>query len=479
MKILFINPYPDYAQGVEGTKYPPLGLLYIAAFLKQNGYSDIKVIDANLLRLENSQLIKKIKDYNPDVVGISANIVTHRVALDLARSIKNQIEGVKIMAGGAFPSIFPEKYLDHVDLIVDGEGESVVLDIVQRFEKNDSIEDVDGIIFKQGEKVIRNPRPALNEDIDSLPFPAYDLLEPEISEYSKGSRVVRRFMAPILTSRGCPYQCTYCNKSVFGSKFRARSPENILKEIDWIHDNFSVNQIDILDDNFNLIPDRAIDVMDRIIQKGYKLAINCHNGLRADKLDEVLVDRLKRAGVFKVGLGIESADEDILKSIKKSLDLSSVEKAVSLLRRAGIIVHGYFILGLPGDSPATMQKTIDFAKRLNPHFLNPATCIPFPGTEAYEMVKEKGKFLVDVDNGVDSGFFEGKVFFEYGPTREADVSTHFKKVFREFYGRPYKVYDIITHLRSVDDFKWVASMGMSVVSNMLRKKSNGKKKAYK
>ncbi|MFH1868836.1 MAG: radical SAM protein [Candidatus Omnitrophota bacterium] len=474
MKIFLVNPYPDYAQGVEGTKYPPLGLLYIASFLKENGYKDVKVFDANISNTVNSIVADKIRDYGPGLVGISSNVVTHRAALELAGLLRDTVPGVKIMAGGVFPSIFPEKYLDVVDYVVEGEGEKVSLEIVTKLNAGEPIGNTEGVIYKKDNKIVRNPRPRLEENIDSFPFPDYSLLEPSLSVYSKKGRVVKKLMAPILTSRGCPYQCIYCNKSVFGSMFRARSPENILDEIDSLYKNFSVRQIDILDDNFNLIPQRSIDVMDKIIEKRYGLAISCHNGLRADKINSLLIDRLKRAGVFKVGLGIESGDEQIIKSIKKSLDLENVVKATKDLRDAGIVVHGYLILGLPGDNPASMRKTIDFAKRLNPHFINPATCIPFPGTEVYEMVKKDGRFLVDVDNGADAGFFEGRVFFEIGPTRKEDVSSYFKKCFREFYARPYKIYDILTALRSPSDFKWVASMGLGVIGNMLRNGKDGR-----
>jgi radical SAM superfamily enzyme YgiQ (UPF0313 family) len=211
-------------------------------------------------------------------------------------------------------------------------------------------------------------------------------------------------------------------------------------------------------------------VMDMIIEKRYGLAINCHNGLRADRLDEKLAKKLKTAGVFKVGIGVESADEKILKKIKKDLDLNAVKNAVSNLRKLGIITHGYFILGLPGDNPASMQKTIDFAKKLNPHFINPATCIPFPGTALYEEVKQNGVFLVNIEDGLESGFFEGKVFFEIGPTLKKDVIQYSKEAFKQFYGRPYKIYDILVNLRSFQDFKWVVAMGWGVVMNIVRKK---------
>ncbi|MCK9574329.1 MAG: B12-binding domain-containing radical SAM protein, partial [Candidatus Omnitrophica bacterium] len=386
------------------------------------------------------------------------------------KCIRQKFPSVIIVAGGTYPSIFPEKYLTFFDYIIDGEGEEAFLELLKKIEQNMPVTTVAGIIYKEGGDIIRVSRKPLVSTVDQLPFPAYDLLSPPLAEYSRKGRVVKKFMAPILTSRGCPYQCIYCNKNIFGSNFRARSPQNIIDEIEFLYKNFSIRQIDILDDNFNLIPERAMRVMDMIIEKRYGLAINCHNGLRADRLDEKLAKKLKTAGVFKVGIGVESADEKILKKIKKDLDLNAVKNAVSNLRKLGIITHGYFILGLPGDNPASMQKTIDFAKKLNPHFINPATCIPFPGTALYEEVKQNGVFLVNIEDGLESGFFEGKVFFEIGPTLKKDVIQYSKEAFKQFYGRPYKIYDILVNLRSFQDFKWVVAMGWGVVMNIVRKK---------
>lgn len=467
LKALLINPYPYYAKGIEGVVYPPVGLLYMSALAKKRGMGEVRVLDANILRMKNPEVIEEILEYSPEIIGISSNIVTHRSAIELMRLIRQNNLRQTLLAGGQFPALFPEKYLEHCDIVVNGEGEETFCEILNACQDKSDIFSLKGIIYKKGNEVISNPKRELWEELDEIPFPDYSSLKPTIDYYSKRSRVVKNIMAPLLTSRGCPYQCTYCNKSVFGSKFRYRSPENIVAEIGWLRNNFKVDQIDILDDNFNLIIDRAGQVLDRIVEKGLDIAISCHNGLRADKISESFARQLKRAGVFKVGLGIETADPDLMKKINKDLNLDKVKEAVYLLRKQGITVHGYFILGLPGDNPHSMSRTIKFAKEINPHFCNFAICIPFPGTEVYKQVKKEGRFLKDVDSGVSSGFFDGKIFFEIDGTKAEDVSFYYKKAYRQFYFNPRKALDILLSMRNFKELIWVVSTSLSLIVNTL------------
>jgi radical SAM superfamily enzyme YgiQ (UPF0313 family) len=374
-----------------------------------------------------------------------------------------------LLSGGPFPVLFPEKYLDCCDIIINGEGEKTFCQLVKEYSRNRrfSKSAIAGISFKEDGRIIRSKDRELIGELDGIMFPDYKVLTPPIEYYSRGARIVGRIMAPLLTSRGCPYQCTYCNKSVFGSRFRFRSPDNIIREIEWLGENFGVDQIDILDDNFNLIPARAEEVLEKIVAKKLKLAISCHNGLRADRISPSLVQKLKKAGVFKVGLGIETGDPLMLKSIHKNLDLNRVREAVSLLRRQGLTVHGYFIIGLPYDNPLTMQRTIDFAREINPHFCNFATCIPFPGTAVHRRIREEGRFLVDVDNGVNSGFFDGQVFFEIDGTKAADVRLYYKKAYRDFYFHLSKAVDILSSLKSFQELIWILKTSFSILSNAL------------
>ena len=470
MKTLLINLYPYYATGTEGTIYPPLGLAYIASVLEEAGYSKVKVLDANMMRLRNEEVMKKVVEYDPDIIGVSVNVVTQRVVIELCEKIKERFPEKLLVVGGPLPILQPEKFLKVCDIIVNGEGERTFLEIVRAWENKSELRNIPGTAFLHNNMVKINVRPKLIEDLDRIPFPAYHLMEPVLKEYSRKARVNKEYMAPILTSRGCPYQCTYCNKSVFGSRFRMRSAENVLSEIDWLLKNFEVRQIDILDDNFNLNPERTKSILDKIITGRYDLAINCHNGLRVDKLTRELAGKLKQAGVFKVGIGVESGDERILESVKKKLRLQKVKDVIKWFREENIVVHGYFIFGLPGDNKESMQNTINFAIEANPHFANFAICIPFPGTAVYDYVKKNGKFLKDVDNGVEAGFFDGTAFFEDDITIGEEVVEFNKKAFKSFYFRPLKAVDILFSIHSFSELKWIFNQVVSVFYNLFGKK---------
>jgi radical SAM superfamily enzyme YgiQ (UPF0313 family) len=276
-------------------------------------------------------------------------------------------------------------------------------------------------------------------------------------------------VAPLLTSRGCPYNCIFCNKSIFGHTFRARSPENILKEIDYLINDFGIKQLDILDDNFTLNIDRAEKFLDMFIEKDYDLLINCQNGVRADRVTRKLIHKMKLAGVFKVGVGIESGNQKVLKKIKKQLNLERVKQVFRWFREVNIITYGFFMLGFPWDTPKTMQETIDFAKESNPDIANFMITIPFPGTELYDYVMNNGKFIQKVEEGIFSGFYGNCVFFETNTTKKEDVLKYFKKSYKEFYIRPKKLLELLITPKSTDEFEWIIDASLVILKSILNK----------
>ncbi len=458
MDTLFVNPFPDYAAGInEATIYPPLGLLYMASVLRENKHKT-KVIDANMARIPNEKVLEIVAEDSPACVGISANIVTAKAAADLADMIRKEYPDILLVAGGPLPSIRPEYFLKHFDIVTIGEAENTMLEIAEKKPKAK----IDGIAFMSGKKIVRTKPRELIEDLDSLPFPAYDLLTPHITTYK--SRARRKPNIPIFTSRGCPFGCIFCNKSIFGYKFRARSPENIIKEIDWLVKEYGVKQLDILDDNLTLDINRADKLFDKMIERDYKLVINCQNGVRADRLTPELVRKMKKVGVFKVGIGIESGDPEILKKIKKDLDLEKVKEAIRMFRKEDIITYGFFIVGFPWDTEETMQRTIDFAKEANPHIANFMIAVPLPGTELYDHVEASGRFLRDVDQGICGGFYEGGVFFKPESISAEKVSEYYKKAYKKFYLRPGKMLDVALTFKSMTEVKWTveAALGLGI-----------------
>lgn len=362
--IILVTPFPKNASGInEATVSQPLGIAYIAALLEKEGF-ECHIIDANILRLENDKVVKKIIDINPGIVGISINVVTGLDGLDLTRRIKEKAKDILVILGGPQANICVEENLKSsgADAVVFGEGEITMLEIAKRYKENsqDVFKGLKGVIYRRNNEIIDNgPRERIL-DLDSLPHPAYHLL-PKIQLYLTRAR--KKPAASIITSRGCPFECIYCNKNIFGNRLTFLSADKVIDLIDMLVNRYSVRQIDIYDDNFTADKKRVNQIFDEIIKRKYDLAINLQTGIRADSMDRDMVFKMKKAGVFKIGFGVESGSPAMLKIAKKELDLNKVLEARRLSKEAGIMTYAFFILGLPGEDAKTLQETIDFAKK--------------------------------------------------------------------------------------------------------------------
>lgn len=453
MKVVLINPPPGIAQGINSAMVmPPLGLLYLGAVLERGGH-DVQILDAHLMGLDCVQIAERF-DFKPDLIGLSTNITNSKESFECANRLKRAYPDALVILGGPYVSAlaaFDFNKYQGVDGVVVGEGELTLLEVVDSLGHRDKLANIKGFRYKGPLVNIHSNLRPLISDLDSLPLPAYHLLT-GLRKYKTRSRGSPAGF--IFTSRGCPYGCTFCNRSIFGSTWRAHSPERVIREIDCLVKNFGIRQLDVLDDNFCLDKERATKIFDGIIKSGYKLWINLQHGVRIDSLDRELLLQMKKAGVFKIGFAIETADQDIQNSIKKKIDLSRALEIVETARSLGFITHAFFILGFPGDSPVTMKKTIDFSIRMNPHFANFALCCPMPGTELFEEIRSRPRFLQNMEDGADSGFFGGKAFFATDFMTKEDVTLYFRMAYKNFYLRARKVIDILKTIRSLTELMW-------------------------
>lgn len=450
-KIAFVNPYPYYAKGTnEATLYPPLGLAYLCSVLEKYNI-ECRIIEGAAYRLTPAEIYRQIRIFKPDAVGITSNIITARAAIELGIGIKKRQPHQLLLFGGPYATAEDEHILKETrgDVVVRGEGEATIVDFVRNIRE---ISSVKGITYRKGNHIIRNPPRELIEDLDSIPFPAYHLL-PDFRYYRSRSR--REPIGFLLSSRGCPYGCIYCNKNIFGKRFRMRSASNVLTEIELLVGRYKVKQIDILDDNFTLNVAQAEKIFSEVIKRKIGVLFNFQNGIRADRLTPRLVKTMKQAGVYKTGIGIESGDPGIQKIIKKSLSLAKVKRAVKMLRREGIIVVGFFMIGIPGENRTSIEKTIRFAVEVNPHMANFSIVIPLPQTELFEMVKKGGKFLTPIQEGSDTGYYSGDFSFEYGDLNPAFIRKYAAYAYRKFYFRPSKIIDILTSIKSLGELRWI------------------------
>ncbi len=466
MDAFFINPFPGATGINEAIVIPPLGLGYIAAVLEREGFKS-SIIDANLLRLSNEKIVNQIPE-NSKLVGIYLNSFTYKTVKNLTLLIREKLKNCTIVLGGPLPTAEPEMILSEIscDGVIRGEGEYSVLGIMQNIKKGlfPFEGEVSGAVFYSSDSnkgIVRNPVIRI-DNLDGLPFPAYHLL-PQFKFY-KG-RLRKSPSAPIVTSRGCAYHCIFCCKNVFEKKITFRSSQDVLDEIDYLVKQYGIRQLDILDDHFACDQKRMHDIFDGIIRKKYNLAINMQSGIRTELLDEPLLDKMKKAGVYKLAFGIESADKEVLSICHKQINLDKVKDVVSLAKKKGFLVYGFFIIGLPGETEEAFERTLNYAKTLKFDVANFCMAVPFMGTELYRMVKEKGRFLVDMTRNISSGFYDGKVFFEYKDVKERDILNRYKRAYREFYSLR-KNLELILKIRSLNELNWYWDVALMVIKGI-------------
>jgi anaerobic magnesium-protoporphyrin IX monomethyl ester cyclase len=380
MNIFLINPAPTGTLKATGVLFPPLGLLYIAAYAEKEGHQ-VVVRD---LAVQKKKEEVDFKNY--DVVGISTDTTRHRQALQLAKKAKTR--GCTVVMGGPHPGYVDEQILStrKVDFIVRGEGEITFSELLDALQKKDGqLDSIQGIsFFSNGELVRTPPRPFI-ENLDSLPSPARHLLNME--DYRK-TNFGGRSITPLVTSRGCPYQCAFCASSHFwGTKVRMRSVESVLKEIEEIYYQYRFNAVAFVDDTFNVSPKRVMELCRGIIDR--KLDLWWWNLSRIDLLlrNEEMVKEMVRAGGKAVFIGVESSNPRTLNDLKKGIDVRDIIQTVEMLKRNGIEIHASYILGGLHDDVETIHDTIRFAKRLDTNVAQFAILTPYPGTAVYEQVK--------------------------------------------------------------------------------------------
>ncbi|MHA1684439.1 MAG: B12-binding domain-containing radical SAM protein [Promethearchaeota archaeon] len=457
--IIFPNIYLGNYLNISVPIHPPLSLAYLGAVLRQNGVG-VQLIDASAENLSFKKLIRRLRDFDPDVIGITTNISCSQKAVLTARVLKTNFPSKKFVMGGAWATVEYEMLLKKkiVDAVVIGEGEYTFLELCNNIHEETRWREIDGLAFStNGENVIKTKPRALIEDLDALPFPAWDLL-PKSKKYHFIHR--RSPFYPIMTTRGCPFDCIHCTKVIHGYKFRTRSVQNVIDEIRYLVQKFNTKEIFIIDDSFNLIPERAESILDEIIKNRFNLLIKFTNGIRADRISPRFGLKLRLAGTYAASLGIESGCQDIVNKIGKKLDLKSVRKAVGILRANHMIIGGFFILGHPYDSFRTMLQTINFAISLDLDYPQFFKSLPFPGTKMYDIIKENGEFLDD--GRAKEGYVINKVNFKIWDLNPDEIEKAFIRSYRAFYLRPRKLFHLMTQYRSLTEFWWLIKSAISV-----------------
>jgi len=466
MDATFINPYHGGVGLNEATIEPPLGLAYIAAVLEEKGYH-CEVVDANVHGLTPRQTVDCIST-GTHLIGLYLNSFTFNAVKEAIRLVRVKHDGALVVVGGPLATASPQLVLNELgcDGVIRGEGEFGILRIMENLKDGrpgfDSMVG-GGFYMKDNGEMVGNPVQRI-EHLDKLPFPAYHLLPP-LRTYR--CRCRKRPVAAMITSRGCAYECIFCSKDVFRRKVTYRSAQNVLQEIDFLVSRYRVKQIDILDDNFMQRPERVHAILDGLVARDYDLALNLQSGIRAELADKDILAKMRRAGFYKLGFGIESADPEVLRMCRKHLSLKRVEEAVDVAKRLGFEVYGFFIIGLPGETDVSFRQTLEFARKLDLDVANFTLAIPFPGTELYRMVEQKGRFLVDTSRNIGQGFYGGKVFYEYENLRAQDVLKRFRDAYRAYYSFRKKA-SLLLKIRSMGELVWLWGAVRSFAKGALR-----------
>lgn len=385
--ILLINPSQHGIYGnFSPPDYMPLGLGYIGAVLEKEGYT-VRIIDIDASKLTRQRFMNILQRFSPFIVGITATTPAFKNALGVARFVKDNIK-TTIVFGGIHVTLAPEESIKHdlIDYIVRGEGEATIVELANALSANKSdVSKIDGLVYrKAGEVVTTKPR-ALIDDLNSLPFPARHLFSR--SKYTYADALYYPAF-PIMTSRGCPGQCTYCcTKHLFTQRFRCRSAENIVDEIEMLVKSQGAREIHIWDDNFTLAKHRVFKVCDELARRGIKVKFSFPNGLRVDQVDYEILKALKKMGTYSVAFGVESGTQEVLDHVRKGITLEQVRKAFATAKKVGLETWAFFLLGLPNDTPATIRQTVRFAKELDPDVAKFHILKPYPHSEAYDELK--------------------------------------------------------------------------------------------
>ena len=430
MKVTLVNP-PQTASKYKfmGVIAPPLGIGYIAAVLRDNGI-DVNILDASAEDMDFKEFSEEIKNRSPDIISISALTPTINKALETAKTAKEVLPNSIIVMGGYHPTFDFEETLknDFVDIVIRGEGEYVLRDLVETIENNGDLREVRGIVFKEDDNIVLNPNADLIYDLDALPFPAFDLMP--MDKYKLLD--MDTHMATMITTRGCPMKCSFCSSAAMhGRKMRQRSVDNILAEIDFLREKYDINTIAFMDDTFTLKKSRLMEFCDKLKQKDYEIMWGCT--ARVDTLDEEVLKNMKESGCITVFMGVESVDQNQLDSMDKGITVPKIENAFKMSRKLGIRTIASVALGMPGDTKKIMNKTIKFVHKLKPNYAIYSLSTPYPGTRFYKESFEKN--LIKVKDW--SKYTLISPILETADCSLKDLRKMQTKAFIKFYVRPH------------------------------------------
>ena len=443
VRALLVN-VPSYASHLRGI---PLGLLYIVSSCRRPDRT-LELLDGALYSrrsgFEEALLARQF-----DVLGLSAITQNVDEAARIARLVRNRRPDAKIVVGGVHASTVPLELADALPdcHVIAGEGEESFGLYLDAVEGKTGFENVPGLYWRDAGGLRSSPPKPIG-DLDALPFPAYDLVDfPAYTVGVHGLFFKRKPLASMITSRGCPFKCSFCAKTALtGFTWRARSPENVIEEIELLAERYGVREIHFEDDNIALKPERLMAICEAIVRKRLDIAWKCPHGIYAGGLDHDMFRLMRRSGCYSLSFGVESGSDELLRRAGKTQDTASLRKTIESAHTAGIQCIGFFIFGLEGETPETIRQTVDFAKSLPLDAAQFNLCVPFKGTPIRERYLELGYVAgedfasYDVDHAV----------VNLPGLSAAELKKHRLRAFAEFYARPSIMLRNLRNISSLD-----------------------------
>ena len=431
MDVLLVNP-PDVSSKYKellGLTAPPLGLAYIGAVLEQNDIN-VTILDAPALDMDMQAYERKLSGMRVDLLGVQTTTPTVKQALDVGEITKSVHPDCTVTMGGYHATFMAQQLLRDnafVDVVVRNEGEYATLELVDALENDKPLRNIDGISYRDGERLIETPKRRPIEDLDALPFPARHLLP--MDEYMLFGR--KQVLATMICSRGCPMGCSFCASSAMhGRRARFRSPENAVDELERVVDDYKVRMVGFMDDTFTLFPKWVHRFCEGIIRRGIDVVWGCT--ARVDKFNRELLSRMWKAGCRTLLFGVESGNQEILDNVQKGTKVEQARRAFRTARDVGMHTIASMTLGMPGENKATVDETIGFAKKVNADYALFSLATPYPGTKFYELASKMG--LLKVTDWTHFTLIMPVLETVDLTLRELQASQ--REAFKEFYMRP-------------------------------------------
>ena len=468
MKVLLINPpslneiignNPEIIESSRGCN-PPLGLLLIAGYLLDNTNHDVNVIDCQVENISYKELPKRLCSYEYDIVGITAMTFTIIDVIETIKVVKNVSPQTKIVLGGPHVSLFPNETinLEGVDYLVLGEGEITFTSFLYCLENGIDLKRVNGLVYKEKDNsIVHTGPPEIIDDLDELSFPARHL-----TPYQKYSSLLAKRLpiTTMITSRGCPFKCSFCDRPHLGKKFRAMSAQKVVEEFEEAI-KLGIHEFLVYDDTFTVNINRVKEICNLVIEK--KMDIGFDIRARVDTLDEESLSLLKKAGCRGIHYGIEAGTEKVLKVLRKGITIEKAKKIFVMTKKYGIKTLGYFMIGAPTETLEDIYETFRVAKWLNPDFMHLTILTPFPGTFLYQDGLIRGvikrdywrEFAKNPTKGFSPPFWEENI-------SKDELKKLITEGYRSFYLRPSVIMKKIASLRSFGEFKRKAKAGLKI-----------------